>query len=77
MSPMKNVPYSFYQLFLVMKFVDNIEDTQDSNEFKHYSVHEEFKNLARQKNATGQNLVMVLCLSNFFFSFFFTHPLLY
>ena len=45
-----------------MKFVDNIEDTQDSNEFKHYSVHEEFKNLARQKNATGQNLVTILCL---------------
>ena len=59
-----------------MKIVDNIEAKQDSNEVKHYSVHEEFKNLARQKNATGQNLVMVLCVSNFFF-FFFTHPLLY
>ena len=45
-----------------MKILDNIEDKQDSNEFKHYSVHEEFKNLARQKNATGQNLVMVLCV---------------
>ena len=56
-----------------MKFVDNIEDTQDSNEFKHYSVHEEFKNLARQKNATGQNLVMVLCFS-IFFSHFFHSP---
>ena len=62
MSPIKKVPYSFYLLFLVMKILDNIEDKQDSNEFKHYSVHEEFKNLARQKNATGQNLVMVLCV---------------
>ena len=55
-----------------MKFVDNIEDKQDSNEFKHYSVHEEFKNLARQKNATGQNLVMVLCVLAFFFLIFFS-----